>query len=579
MSSRLYRSGPPSAGGEPAPYGDTYEHPMFRYLTNLIPRRLRALFRLCEQVFMGPHATSGIRKIAEYPVTDPEIFSDSENDRKAVEDYLKNIFQIKREITRSMYNMFVYGNDFTSFHRPFIRYAQCGHEDCGNEININNVKEFKYSYQNVTVRYTCKECGRHTSGKLVDRRSKDITKCAIVHWDPKRIDIDPCVITNENEYYYRPSPEEVTRVQEGNRHLVAKLPMGLLKAIAEDVRFQFRENELFHMKVDSPSGIENHSGWGIPVLVSAIETYLYISVMRKGNESTAMERIESMRIVYPATVTANGDPSYQLSMSSYMNRLQEDYEYWRRRDRNMVMFSPLPVGVAQIGGDGRPLLTNQEIQSAENNILAILGIPREFVYGGVSYGPGSGAVLRQIENQLVAHISQTSGLLQWLTDKICAFKGLGRVEARLGKFTIQDDGMNKQAAQALYQQGELSAESFMKLHGYDRDEEQDRIMEEQLDRARRDKELQQRTEQLQNDIATQAQLQAQQGQGLSYDVNSIMGQASQMVQQMSADPMNAQSILANLQNQDPVMWSVVSKMWEQHGEQARQAARQGGGMM
>lgn len=566
---------PSSFQGPGSVHRDSYEHPLFRYLTNLIPRRLRALFRLCEHVFMGPNATAGIRKIAEYPVTDPELFSDNENDRKAVGELFEKTFQIKRHITRSMYNLFVYGNDFVSFHRPFVRYVECGHGDCKSQVNIRNLKDFKYSYQNLTVKYTCPVCGRETTGKLVDRRSKDIKKCAIIHWDPKRVDIDPNTKVNMHEYYYRPSPEESARVREGNRHLVSTLPMGLLKAIAKDVRYMFRPNELHHMKTDAPSGIENHSGWGIPILISAIEQFLYISLLRKGNESTALERVESMRILYPASVTPNGDPTYQISMAKYMDRLQADYEFWRRTDRNMVLFSPIAVGVAQVGGDARPLLTSQEILAAENNILAILGIPREFVYGGMSYGPGSGAVLRQIENQLVAHISQASSLLQWLTDKICEFKGLGFVEAKMGKFTIQDDAMTKQAAMALFQQQRLSAETFMKIHGYDKQEEDERMMEEAIDQIRRDMELQRRTQEVQNDLATQARMQSESGQGLSYDVNAIMGAASNMMQQMIADPMNAQSVLANLQNQDPVMWAVVSKLWETQG---RQAAQQGGGM-
>ena len=556
-------------------FGDSYEHPLFLYLTNLIPRKLRSLFRLCEQVFMGPNASAGIRKIAEYPVTDPELFADNETDVKFMKDVME-YFHIKREITKSIYNLFVYGNDFTSFHRPFIRYVKCGHSTCNAEVNINTLEEFKYSYQNMTLKYKCPACNRETTGELVAKRSSDIYKCSIIHWDPKRIDIDACTITGEHEYYYRPTPDEITRVREGNRHLVSKMPLGMLTAISKDVRFKFKEDEIFHMKVDNPSGIENNSGWGIPVLISAIETFLFIAVMRKGNESVAMERIESMRIVYPAAVSPNGDPTFQISMANYVSRLQRDYEFWRRKDRNLVMFSPIPVGVAQVGGDARPLLTNAEIQAAENNILAILGIPREFVYGGMSYGPGSGAVLRQMENQLVAHISQSSRFLQWISDKISKFKGIGQVRARLGKFSIQDDNMNKQIAGQLVANGEMSSGTFMKIHGFVREEEQDRIMEEQLDKARRDIKMQSSIKEMQNDIATQAQLQAQQGAGLSYDVNAIMAKAHETLNMMVQDPMGAQSMLANLQNQDPVMWSVVSKLWETQG---RAAARGAGGQV
>jgi len=253
-------------------------------------------------------------------------------------------------------------------------------------------------------------------------------------------------------------------------------------------------------------------------------------------------------------------------MRKHVNELSESYEHWRRGDRNAVFFSPVPVGTAQIGGDARPLLTHQEILSAEDNILAIIGIPREFVYGGMSYGPGSAAVLRQIENQLVAHISQSSGLLQWIVNKITDFKGMQPMKAKMGKFTIQDDAFNKQAALQLYQTGELSAETMMRVYSFDRGEEQDRIQEETIERARRQAVADKKMQEIQNDLVAQAQMKAESG-GPMYDTNKVMASADQMVQQMLQDPSLAKSLLSNLQNEDPVMYAVVRTRWEQASDQ------------
>jgi len=543
---------------------DVYEHPMFRYLTNLIPRRLKALFRLCEQVFIGPHANSGIRKIAEYPITDPELTTDNVQDKQVMKDLLRNVFMIKREQIKSMYNLFVYGNDFSSFHTAFLRDVKCEH--CGSTYNISKLRTFKYHYQTVRITYQCQECGETTTSGFQDKQHNDITRCSIVHWDAKRITIDHNAITKDSKFYYDPSPEMKSRVQNGDKHLVATLPIGFLNSIAKNSRFKFDDDQIYHMKVDAPTGLENESGWGIPVVLSAIETYLYISLMRKGNESMALERIESFRMVYPATNSPTGDPSYALSMRKHVNELSESYEHWRRGDRNAVFFSPVPVGTAQIGGDARPLLTHQEILSAEDNILAIIGIPREFVYGGMSYGPGSAAVLRQIENQLVAHISQSSGLLQWIVNKITDFKGMQPMKAKMGKFTIQDDAFNKQAALQLYQTGELSAETMMRVYSFDRGEEQDRIQEETIERARRQAVADKKMQEIQNDLVAQAQMKAESG-GPMYDTNKVMASADQMVQQMLQDPSLAKSLLSNLQNEDPVMYAVVRTRWEQASDQ------------
>lgn len=557
-----------------SPYGTrdaVYEHPMLRYLSNLIPRRLKSLFKLCEQVFMGPHASSGIRKIAEYPVTDPELFSENENDKTIVAELFKNVFHIKREITKSMYNLFVYGNDFVSFHKPFLRMVEC--QKCGSKYSIKKLKSFKYHYQSVTISYKCPGCKQGTIGKFHDIKVDDISKCSIIHWDPKRITISHNPISKESEYYYEPTPEMVSRIQNGDRHLICTLPKSMLETIKLDTHYQFDHDQIYHMKVDAPAGLENESGWGIPVLISAIETFFYISLLRKGNESVALERVESFRILFPGSTSPTNDGSYAMSMAKHSGNLKEAYAAWRRGDRNQIFFSPIPVGQVEVGGNARALLTHQEIIAAEDNMLALIGVPREFIYGGMPQGAGTGSFLRQIENQLVAHISQTSGLLQWLTNKITAFKGMGEVKARLGKFTVQDDNYNKQAALMLFERGELSAESFAKIYGFVREEEQDRIEEETLDRARRQMSIDKKMQALQNDIVMQAEAQANSEAGLGYNPNAVMAKAQMYVDQMLSDPSISKSLHAQLQNTDMVMYSVVRTLWEQQTEMMQ---RQGG---
>lgn len=202
---------------------DTYENQMFRYLTTLIPHKLKSLFRLCEQVFTGPYASAGIRKIAEYPITDPELFSDNKDETAKMKDLLKDTFQINRELTISMYNLFVYGNDFMSFQESFQRYVTC--RKCGARVNIDSIPKLTYHYKDVAVKYKCTECKAHTHSGFEDRVNKDVKKCTIVHWSPKRISIDHNPVNKQSKYYYCPSPEMTSRVQRGDRHLISTLPL------------------------------------------------------------------------------------------------------------------------------------------------------------------------------------------------------------------------------------------------------------------------------------------------------------------------------------------------------------------
>ena len=66
-------------------------------------------------------------------------------------------------------------------------------------------------------------------------------------------------------------------------------------------------------------------------------------------------------------------------------------------DPNHKVVSPIPVGTTYLGGQGRSLLLVQELQASQEEILACMNLPREFIFGGVSYSSSS-ISLRVLEN-------------------------------------------------------------------------------------------------------------------------------------------------------------------------------------
>tara|TARA_B100000073_G_scaffold24663_1_gene19286 strand:- start:286 stop:1155 length:870 start_codon:yes stop_codon:yes gene_type:complete len=285
--------------------------------------------------------------------------------------------------------------------------------------------------------------------------------------------------------------------------------------------------------------------------------------------------------MHPQAISGNADPILSLSMGKFMSEVEDNISKWRR-DPNHIMMSPVAVGVSQVGGEGRALMVNAEIQQAEDNIIAAMGFPKEFVYGGLSY-TGSSVTLRMLENQLESSVFQITQLLRWLTSKMGKFLGWDSCQVGLGDFKMIDDVSQKQLVMQLFQMGMVSKTTVAEAHGIDISEEREKIKQENLTDARFQKELELDMMDLQKDLSQQArQMAAEQGGGgLAYDQQAVIGEAENIAMQlMETDPGTRKSQLASLQAEDYVMYSVVIQRLEQlQLDQKNQAMQQMQGQM
>jgi hypothetical protein len=550
-------------------YGD----PMRLWAHSFSSRNLKQLFRWTEYLYYNSaQIFAGTRKFAEYPITELEYLSDSDKVTGLYRKLLEDIVGVKRALIKSSIDLQVYGNSFTSVHLPFKRFLKC--KKCGFKKSADSM-EFKYSPNKAVFKHECEDCGHKGESTVVDTLQLSPEDINIVRWDPKLIQVNYNSITNQCEYYLQVPSSLKSKVQGGDKHLVTTLPLPLLETIANGELFKFNKDELFHMKADSPAGVE--SGWGYPPLITCMPLFYHASVLRKANESIALERIVPMRVMHPQAISGNADPILSLSMGKFMSEVEDNIEKWRR-DPNHIMMSPVAVGVSQVGGEGRALMVNAEIQQAEDNIIAAMGFPKEFVYGGLSY-TGSSVTLRMLENQLESSVFQLTQLLRWVTNKMGRFLGWDKCQVSLGDFKMIDDVSQKQLVMQLFQMGVVSKTTVAEAHGINVAEERDKIKHENLADARFQKEMELDMMDMQKDISQQARQMAadqQGGGGLSYDQQAVIGQAEQVATQLlQSDPSTRKSQLASLQAEDYVMYSVVIQRMEQMQlDQKNQAVQQ-----
>lgn len=567
-----------------APGASSHGSPLYDFLTAFAPRKLKDLFRLCEYLyFNSSQIYAALQKFCTYPVTDILYETQNESLKDYYEDLHDKVLKTKRVLIRAATDKFVYGNAFFSMYTPFVRYLKC--TECSSLTNITQTS-YKFKLKKLSFSYRCANCGKHVDvgeNNVIDRKITRKDKLSVIRWDPKLIDIDYNPMTGHSEYYYTIPKEIKEKCAKGSKHLVDTMPMEFLRAIREEKIFKFADGQIFHIRMDAPAGIE--AQWGFPPLASTIKLFFYAAVLRKANEAIALDYVVPLRIISPRQATGNADPMLTMSLSKWTSEMKNSVKRWRR-DPLHIMWSPIPAEVTHLGGQARALMTLGEVQAAEDNIIAAMGLPKEFIYGGFS-AMGSSIQLRVLENQLVHQTGDLNDLLQWVTDNAAKKLGRGTVEVKLAPFRFIDDVQQK--AMLLQLNGAdpttgpwISKRTLGEVFDVDPVDERNWRKQEAIDDARAAMDLQIALQKQQASLSASARTQAQMGQQtLAYDQQAVVAQADALVEQlMTMDPGSRRSQLYALQTEDLVMYAVVKERMHdaqtQQEYQAISAARQGG---
>ena len=560
---------------------NSHTSPFFDYLTGFAPRKLKDLLRVQEWlIYNSPHIYAALNKLSDYSITDVVYDTESQRERTRMTELMENGIKIKQTLKAASRDRQIYGNSFVSVYTPFVRMLKCPH--CRIQRNINTVN-YKFKWKDQSFRWSCQACGTGVSSNIkevIDRKLMNPQFINIIRWDPKLMDIEYNPITGQSLYYYTIPKDIKTKIQAGNKHLLNTMPIGFLRAIKTEKIFKFDEDQIYHMKVDAPAGID--AQWGFPPLTSTIKQFYYTAVLRRANEAIALDHVVPFRVLHPAQASGNADPTMSISMNRWMEETKQNIRKWRR-DPLHIMFSPVALGTTQMGGDGRALMVLGEVEAAENNIMAAMGIPREFLYGGLSF-TGSSVTLRMLENQLLNQTKELEALMNWIGRKVSSFMGWPVIKMSLTPFKLIDDVQQKGVLLQLNQAGQvISNTTLAKVFGYDLEKERGLRLQEQMDETRFQQELQYKMQTMQNSLANQARAKAQQGNAqMSYDQQQIIAAADSLVQQFAGlDPNMRRSQMEALKSEDMVMYSVVrtrmEQMQQQQTTQARQQVTGGGG--
>lgn len=453
-------------------------NPFFTTANQFIPRNFHDVIKWSRFITtQSPTTTEVIRKLSTYPITDFVVDSSQEKVRENYKKIHKSI-KIKQKLADVGFDYYTLGNVFCSIYFPFDRHLKCPH--CHNLVNARTALDTKMvKWKRFAFQGICPSCSTESVFHVVDSKSNDISRINIVKWKPENIAINHNPVTDESEYYYTIPGDVKKKVLLGDPMFLSTIPWAMIESIKHNQEFKFDNDNIFHLAALSMGNMIN--GFGVPTLLCLYSLVFYQAMLRKANEAVAAEHMTPLRMLFPQQASPAGDPVSMLSMQGFTKNVTDSIKRFKN-DPNQVLISPIPIGYQNMGGQGKALLVSQEIQQAEETMLLAMGVSRELLSGTTNW-TSSTVGLRLLENTMNGYVGQISTLIEWIYAKIAKYLGIEAVDVSLVPFKLTDNDAVKPLLGQLAAEGNLAISTYLESIGFDFNEEQDRIVRDQVTKA------------------------------------------------------------------------------------------------
>jgi hypothetical protein len=453
--------------------GQRYPNQFFDLAQQYMPPTIKELFRWCTYYYYNsPLIGSAMKKISRYPITDLILEDDLESNRNVWDKILNKELSIKDKLMEINLDYHTYGNAFVSVHFPFTRFLIC--KGCRHSAPIRQWKwDFRGSdFQFSGVCTSCNASGRVDVKDVPYRSRKGIR---LIRWNPENIHIKFNEYTGRYIYMYSVPGKLRNAILRGDRDIVEDIPVIVLEALKNRRMIRFNSDNIRHLK--APTLAEQDQGWGKPAIIHVLKDMYYLYTLRRAQEAIAMEHIVPFDMIYPLP-NAQQDPYIHTDLASWRQQV-ENVIIKHRRDPNFKGVIPIPIGFGRLGGDGKALLLAPEITYLTQTIVGGLGLPQEFLFGGLNWS-GSSVSLRTLENDFIQNRSQLLSFTHWLKDKLRTWLNVSDLkDIRFADFRMADDIQRNQQLIGLNAQRKVSDQTLLTELGYNYDAELKKLIEEQ----------------------------------------------------------------------------------------------------
>jgi hypothetical protein len=487
--------------------GVNYPSPFFDVAHTYLPVTVKQLFRWCRYYFLtNPLINATVFKLSEYPVTDIIIDHESPSVKKLLTEYFQDHLRYRGFQIECGLDYHTYGNAMIGMGFPFKKYLYC--QRCDFRDQANKIRGH-WVFTNYAFRLTCPRCGWIGDARCQDFYFRNASGIKTIRWNPEDVEITYNDLTGEYTYFYTIPATIRNDIVVGRKDIVEGIPQVFIQAMREQKGVIFSKENFFHLR--RPTLATQDRGWGIPLLLPVLKDTFYLQVMKKAQEAILLEHIVPLRVLFPQAGSGSSDPYTTINLVDWRDHVAQEIARWRY-DNNYIPILPLPIGQETIGGDGKALLLTTEIQQWSEQIMIGMGVPREFLLGGMSYA-GTNVSMRMLENAFIGYIIRQLGLMRFVMKQVASYMDWPEAKIRFKPFKMADDIQRKAFEFQLNQASKLSDTTLLASSDYSQEEENAIMLRETASRLEATKKQQIATAEIQGEaqlVMAKFQVKAQQ---------------------------------------------------------------------
>lgn len=440
--------------------GARYPSPFFDIGHTYLPPSLKALLRWCRYYYLvNPLINAVIHKMAEYPITELVIDEKDQNIKNKWDNLLGGILRYRPFQIEVGLDYFTYGMCVVTIHFPFDKFLIC--RSCGFKEKATKTQ---YKWRSLDYVIECTKCNHVGPAKVQDYYKRDVNGIRLMRWNPEYVNVDPAFAGADPVYTFELPLQVRNDVILGKKSVLDTIPDTFIEAMRRNKYVRFADDNVFVFK--RPIISQKDQGWGMPLIFPVLKDTFYLQILRKAQEAIAQEHIVPLRVMFPQAGSGTSDPYTTISLDSWKNRIENELAKWKY-DNNYIPILPLPIGNETIGGDGKALMLHQEMEAWSRQIVAGMGVPQEFVFGGLSYS-GSNVSMRILENQFLGYRTDHDLMLNHFAIKrIAHFMGWPTVSAHMRRFKMADDLQRSAFFFQLNQAGKISDQTLLQEVDFD----------------------------------------------------------------------------------------------------------------
>jgi hypothetical protein len=440
-------------GGESS---NQFDDPFMLPSSDYIPENLESALDFCMFLYyLNPQYRRASMRVTRHFITEFEYPGDGgdADEKDALDEYLTYTIRLPQAMAEMGDEWACYGNSFYRVYFPFDRLLVDSKNGAEYSLDMFRNKA-KFILKDLTYEIPDpKNPTKKVRLPFRDIHVRDKGRIKLRKLDPRNITIRHNPISGSNSFIWKFPTQVKKDVEAGKLHIVNDIPLDMLRCIRDKEDFLFFEDEVFHFKAPTISGVSN-KGWGLPETLANYRSLHMLQVYRKIDEAVGLDYMVPFRIFTPEAGNNESSVVRNMILSQWKSQVQNVIKA-RRKDKFAMHAFPFPLKYQEFGAEGKNLAPKDLVEYQTNSMLDAMGYPAELFKGSLQVQQVPTAV-RLFENSFMFVHYGLTDFSQWVVKKIAKFMGEQYIAVKLSKPSMADNLDRQNAVLQLSSAGEIS---------------------------------------------------------------------------------------------------------------------------